>query len=564
MPPRHRPRDATKPVVVAAVALGAFAVGLGDQHVWSYDEARPGLVARDVLYGHWLVPHLGGALYPDKPPLFAWIVALLSPRGVSEWSLRLPAAVAAAATVGVTCAIATRVAGGVAGLVAAATLAGSPAFVHWARTGRMESLLVLWLALTFWSALAWLDTTARRHAALAGVWMGLGVLTKGPFALLPVPAVAIVRLARRADRVTSFGVAIGLGATVGVPAAWLALCVIVDPTGLVTYGRAAIQAFTEEIAARRPRPSSFGIITVAAGFFPWTLLLPGAAVLLVRSGRHARRLLALPLAWIAVVAVLLTVVVSPRESYLLMLYPPLAILVGWAWSTAAGRARLLLAAPLGIAVVGCAIVGVAAIATPLSVETHGVGVLLDARFGATLLVLVATAASATVALARAGRMAHAGTVLGAAVLCAVLLVEIHVYTPAVNQRFPTRAVAAGFARAAPPDAITVLYVDRQRAPALMFYLPQRPLKVRSIADLRARLAGSDGAGSILTLLPRTQLEGLQSAGCRPARVAHEDQVNGVSYVLAEFRSGSECPPIGSVAVAGPSDLGPMVTGSSGR
>jgi len=564
MPPRHRPRDATKPVVVAAVALGAFAVGLGDQHVWSYDEARPGLVARDVLYGHWLVPHLGGALYPDKPPLFAWIVALLSPRGVSEWSLRLPAAVAAAATVGVTCAIATRVAGGVAGLVAAATLAGSPAFVHWARTGRMESLLVLWLALTFWSALAWLDTTARRHAALAGVWMGLGVLTKGPFALLPVPAVAIVRLARRADRVTWFGVAIGLGATVGVPAAWLALCVIVDPTGLVTYGRAAIQAFTEEIAARRPRPSSFGIITVAAGFFPWTLLLPGAAVLLVRSGRHARRLLALPLAWIAVVAVLLTVVVSPRESYLLMLYPPLAILVGWAWSTAAGRARLLLAAPLGIAVVGCAIVGVAAIATPLSVETHGVGVLLDARFGATLLVLVATAASATVALARAGRMAHAGTVLGAAVLCAVLLVEIHVYTPAVNQRFPTRAVAAGFARAAPPDAITVLYVDRQRAPALMFYLPQRPLKVRSIADLRARLAGSDGAGSILTLLPRTQLEGLQSAGCRPARVAHEDQVNGVSYVLAEFRSGSECPPIGSVAVAGPSDLGPMVTGSSGR
>ena len=564
MPPRHRPRDATKPVVVAAVALGAFAVGLGDQHVWSYDEARPGLVARDVLYGHWLVPHLGGALYPDKPPLFAWIVALLSPRGVSEWSLRLPAAVAAAATVGVTCAIATRVAGGVAGLVAAATLAGSPAFVHWARTGRMESLLVLWLALTFWSALAWLDTTARRHAALAGVWMGLGVLTKGPFALLPVPAVAIVRLARRADRVTSFGVAIGLGATVGVPAAWLALCVIVDPTGLVTYGRAAIQAFTEEIAARRPRPSSFGIITVAAGFFPWTLLLPGAAVLLVRSGRHARRLLALPLAWIAVVGVLLTVVVSPRESYLLMLYPPLAILVGWAWSTAAGRARLLLAAPLGIAVVGCAIVGVAAIATPLSVETHGVGVLLDARFGATLLVLVATAASATVALARAGRMAHAGTVLGAAVLCAVLLVEIHVYTPAVNQRFPTRAVAAGFARAAPPDAITVLYVDRQRAPALMFYLPQRPLKVRSIADLRARLAGSDGAGSILTLLPRTQLEGLQSAGCRPARVAHEDQVNGVSYVLAEFRSGSECPPIGSVAVAGPSDLGPMVTGSSGR
>lgn len=27
--------------------------------------------------GNWLLPHVGGVLYPDKPPLFFWLVAAL-------------------------------------------------------------------------------------------------------------------------------------------------------------------------------------------------------------------------------------------------------------------------------------------------------------------------------------------------------------------------------------------------------------------------------------------------------------------------------------------------------
>src|SRR5215475_7753872 len=227
-------------LLVAAAAFLAFVVALGDQCVWSDDETRPGLVAREmVLRGHWLVPHLAGHVYPDKPPLFAWLVALASPRGVSEWSLRLPAAAAAAATVGVTHAIAARVAGPGAGLVAAAVLAASPAIVHWARMGRMESLLVLWIALTFWSALAWLETGARRQAALAGLWMGLGVLTKGPFALIAVPAVALASVAHRASPVSPrSGVLIAIAAALAVPAMWLGLSAIVDMSAVVDYGRA--------------------------------------------------------------------------------------------------------------------------------------------------------------------------------------------------------------------------------------------------------------------------------------------------------------------------------------
>lgn len=537
--------SAATSLLVAAIALCIFMVGLGDQYVWSENETRPGLVAREmVLHGHWLVPRLAGNVYPDKPPLFIWLVALLSPHGVSAWSLRLPAAVAAAATVGVTHALAARLFGGAGALVAAAVLAGSPAFVHWARTGRMESLLVLWITLTFWSARAWLDTGALRQAALAGFWMGLGVLTKGPFALVSVPAVTLASVARRAAGVTSrTGLVIGLGVALAVPAVWLVLCAVVDMTGFVDYGRAVIRAFDAEVALQRerPRPWSFQVVAVSAGFLPWTVLLPGAAVLLARSWRRAGRLLALPLAWVAVGSALFAKMVGPREPYFLMLYPPLAIVVGWAWSTATGRARLLLTVPLAVIVLGAVIVCVGGLVAPRPIALHGVSVPLDASLGVTLLVLVAAAAGTAVVLARAGRVADVGVVLGAAVLLVVLLLEIRVYTPAVNQRFPVPSAAERFASAMPPDA-AVLYIDRKRTQALMLYLPQRPLEARDVADLRAQLDGTDATRAHFALLTRIDLEALQDTGCRPIRIAHQEPVDNTMYILGEFHPDPGCAP----------------------
>ena len=534
-----------KSALLAAAAFLAFVIALGDQCVWSDDETRPGLVAREmVLHGHWLVPYLAGHVYPDKPPLFAWLVALASPRGVSEWSLRLPAAAAAAATVGVTHAMAARVAGPGAGLVAGTVLAASPAIVHWARMGRMESLLVLWIALTFWSALAWLNTGARRQAALAGLWMGLGVLTKGPFALIAVPAIALASVAHRPARVAPrSGVVIALAAALAVPAVWLGLSALVDMSAVVDYGRAVIQSFNKEILLqrRRPRPLSFRILTVAADFLPWTLLLPGVAVQLARSWRWVWRPLALPLAWAAAASVLLMVIVSPRVPYFLMLYPALAIVVGWAWSTATGRVRLLLLAPLGIVVLACMVFGIRVLAAPLSIVLHRVSVPLDAGLGATLVVLGAVAACAAGAFARSGRMAEVGVVLGAAVLVVVLLLEIHVYTRAVNQRYPTRPAAGRLAGAAPPDT-SVLYIDREREAALLFYMPQRPLEARDIRDLRVHLGGNDAARSRYALLSSTDLDALLSVGCKPIRIAHEERVDRTLYILAEFGSDPGCMP----------------------
>ena len=62
-------------ILVAAVILAA---GLGLRDPWPADEPRFALIARDMVEGgNWLLPNVGGVLYPDKPPLHFWSVAAL-------------------------------------------------------------------------------------------------------------------------------------------------------------------------------------------------------------------------------------------------------------------------------------------------------------------------------------------------------------------------------------------------------------------------------------------------------------------------------------------------------
>src|SRR5215831_13166364 len=95
-------RDHTWPAagLILAVTLPQFIWGLGACNIWIPLEARYALVAREMSEARqWIVPHLGGQVYPDKPPLLFWAMALISSlgSGVTEWTARLPSACAAIA-----------------------------------------------------------------------------------------------------------------------------------------------------------------------------------------------------------------------------------------------------------------------------------------------------------------------------------------------------------------------------------------------------------------------------------------------------------------------------------
>src|SRR5207244_7940421 len=99
------------------------------------EEARYAEIPRQMLAdGQWLVPHLNGQPYLDKPPLLYWsVMASYSMFGIHDWSARLAAGLAGWLTVAVAYCWGRRIAGTRAAFLSALVLALSPGFIYYGR-----------------------------------------------------------------------------------------------------------------------------------------------------------------------------------------------------------------------------------------------------------------------------------------------------------------------------------------------------------------------------------------------------------------------------------------------
>jgi hypothetical protein len=83
------------PLYLCLLAGLLFFAFLGARDFWAPVEPRYAEIARVMFSkGEWIVPTVNGDLYTDKPILYFWIVLIASKifGGVSEWTVRLPAA----------------------------------------------------------------------------------------------------------------------------------------------------------------------------------------------------------------------------------------------------------------------------------------------------------------------------------------------------------------------------------------------------------------------------------------------------------------------------------------
>lgn len=101
-------RENNAPVIplwlVWAVALGFVLVGLGSFGILDNNEGLYAEIPREMLASHdwrlWVIPHLNGLPYMEKPPLLYWLTALsFALFGESEWSARLVPALSSLACV---------------------------------------------------------------------------------------------------------------------------------------------------------------------------------------------------------------------------------------------------------------------------------------------------------------------------------------------------------------------------------------------------------------------------------------------------------------------------------
>ncbi len=336
-------------VLLIALLLALWNVWAYD--LWAPDEPYFGEGAREMIAdGQWLVPHVNGVVTTDKPPLFFWLIALVSwPFAhVSSLTARLPSILAYLGSVALVARLGGRLAAngrgkprpygeganavaGSGGAGALAALVFATAYLPWdkARSAQIDSLLCLLVLAAISAFEAFRAGTLDGRRAGVAVWAlgGLATLAKGPVGfLLPVGVAFFTLLAdRRLRDWRRFAPLLGPLAFVAVVALW-AVPAMLLPQDYSLVGALETHFFNRALhGMHHKNPPYYYLGAIGLQFLPWSPLLPGALLLAWRRRRDpADRLL---LVWVLFIVLFFTLSGERRDLYVLPAYPALALLV---------------------------------------------------------------------------------------------------------------------------------------------------------------------------------------------------------------------------------------------
>jgi len=156
--------------------------GLGARDPWPADEPRFALAAQQMVdSGQWFFPGRGHELYPDKPPVFMWMIAFFYfIFGNIKFVFLIPSALAATATVMLVYDLGYRLWGRKEGLASAVSLLAMAQFMIQAKSAQIDMVLTFWTTLGLYGLIRHLVLEKSRFWFLLGSFaMGLGIITKG-------------------------------------------------------------------------------------------------------------------------------------------------------------------------------------------------------------------------------------------------------------------------------------------------------------------------------------------------------------------------------------------------
>jgi 4-amino-4-deoxy-L-arabinose transferase-like glycosyltransferase len=370
----HSTLAAPRPFSILAglFALAILFLGLGTLPLLDPDEGRNAEVAREMAEsGAWLVPTYDGLAYLDKPALYFKAVALsLSVLGDSEGAARLPSALAGLAVLGLVFLFVRRGYGERAAALAVLVVATTPLFFVFARIVILDMTLAFFVCASVMAGTVAEEREgrARRRWHLVGALAaGVATLVKGPVGFL-LPWIVLTALAiaeRRPDAVGRLFAPRNLLALGAVVLLWF-LAVARERPDFLRYGlvEESLRRFTTR-AFRRNEPFYFYGPVVAAGCFPWSLLLPASAGAAWIARRRWSRADRLSVVWAVAVVLFFSISRSKLAGYVLTAAIACGVLTARVFDLAfshreGAAARIVRRAAGGLALL--ALLGAAAIA----------------------------------------------------------------------------------------------------------------------------------------------------------------------------------------------------------
>jgi len=307
--------------------------------LWDRDEPRYARTTMEMVEsGNYLVPTFNSQIWFDKPPLLYWLMSLpIRLTGPTELACRFFGVLGTALTCLLTYFIGKQLLGTKAGLWAMVILASTLMILVVGSSAVSDAVLLPFIiAVIAVFAQLMRYGISLSHVFLMGVALGLGMLTKGPIGLMPLPAIATILCLSRKTRTTTWrdvcAVAASLAIGFMIFAAWAI------PANHFTDGQFVHEFIGRHVITRALKPMEhhggnfllylpYYLPVVIVAFFPWTLHLPGAISAVVGGrvgGKYGRIFL---ISWVVPTFIIMSLAATKLPHYILFIWPALALAV---------------------------------------------------------------------------------------------------------------------------------------------------------------------------------------------------------------------------------------------
>ncbi len=467
------PTPENLPKIFAAVMLMVFTLFLfrvGSKDFWTAAEARTALIAQSMITsGDWIVPRINGEPYLTKPPLYHWLVALLSANSgrVSEKTATLPASLSAIGCIGATMWLAARMFGPSAGLWSAIALATMPRFLWQGRVSEIDMTLTFSIVLCMLAFRYLRDTTTSRQKLFSTIFFSTALsataMLKGPPGVLVVLLTVIAYLLLKRERIVP-----GIGGVLLGLCVFLAL-VIPWPAAVMERLPSALSFFFHESMSKMYSPEAhrhwvfYYVPQIIAGTFPWVCFLPVALLWHWRANKRADALL--PAVLVTVVLAFFTIVRTKQSHYVMPLYPPLAILIGGALPALVRTDSGFISRRLRRYTMGAFLAGIVAVsvAEPVAMAIRLPASPVQIAVCSTSVVF----ALAAVAVYRRGKVRES-ICTGVVFMFVFFMQTIAIVVPLLNAEMSPRPFAHEVARRVPADGLLGMFDDVR--PHVLYYV----------------------------------------------------------------------------------------------
>jgi 4-amino-4-deoxy-L-arabinose transferase-like glycosyltransferase len=325
--------SARNTILAALLALALVWFGTLDyRKLIKPDEGRYAEIAREMaVSGNWVTPRLNDIKYFEKPPLQYWMTAsAYEAFGASEWTARLWPALTGFFGILLAWFAGHRLFGPNAGMLAATTLASSLLYLAMGHINTLDMGLAFFLEAAVFGFMLAMEGN-RRWMLLAWVALALAVLSKGIVALVLTGGTVVLYslLTRDWSPWRRFEFARGLPIFLLIAAPWFIEVSLANPEfPRFFFIHEHFERFLTTVH-RRVEPAWFFIPILLLGALPWTTMaLASLAQAWPRRAMpefQSRRFLLL---WCVVVFGFFSASGSKLPSYILPLFPALALLLG--------------------------------------------------------------------------------------------------------------------------------------------------------------------------------------------------------------------------------------------